>query len=99
VGRGPWAVAAYASPTWVSALAVSGRRPFHGHMSKSPREAVAPNAVLRGGPLDGEQRHVDSRAPIGIEVDEVRAVYRPTYRSDEEFETLAVWAFDRTETA
>lgn len=68
-------------------------------MSKASREAAAPNVVLRGGPLDGEQRHVASRAPIGIEVGEERAVYRPTAEHDSEFEMLAVWAFDRTETA
>jgi hypothetical protein len=68
-------------------------------MSKASREAVAPNAVLRGGPLDGEERHVDSRAPIGIEVNDQRAVYRPTNVIDDEFPTLTIWAFDRVETA
>jgi hypothetical protein len=68
-------------------------------MSHHSREAVTPNVVLRGGPLDGERRHVDSRAPIGIEVDEMRAVYRPTHEPDSEFDTLMVWVFDHTETA
>ena len=61
--------------------------------------AVTPNAVLRGGPLDGEQRHVESRAPIGVEIGEGRAVYRPTAELDAEFPALAVWAYDHTETA
>ncbi|WP_157436442.1 hypothetical protein [Actinospica robiniae] len=30
-----------------------------------------PNAVLRGGPLDGEQRHAETRAPIGIGVADI----------------------------
>jgi hypothetical protein len=58
-----------------------------------------PNVVLRGGPLDGEQRYVRSRAPIGIEIGEQRAVYRPTHETDSEFETLAVWVYDHAETA
>lgn len=53
-----------------------------------------PNVVLRGGPLDGEQRHIDSRAPISIEVGDERVVYRPTHETDTEFETLAVWVYD-----
>ncbi|MBR7832465.1 hypothetical protein KDL01_04305 [Actinospica durhamensis] len=66
---------------------------------RSGYAAVVPNVVLRGGPLDGEQRHVESRAPIGIEVDDHRAVYRPTAELDTEFPTLAVWVYDHAETA
>lgn len=57
-----------------------------------------PNVVLRGGPLDGEQRHVDSRGPIGIEVGPDRAIYRPTAELDTEYPTLAVWVYDHAET-
>ena len=58
-----------------------------------------PNVVLRGGPLDGEQRHINSRVPIGIEAGDERFIYRPTAELDTEHPTLAVWVFDRTETA
>jgi hypothetical protein len=62
-------------------------------------EAVAPNVVLRGGPLDGEQLHLATRIPITIEVGDERAVYRPTAELDTEFPTLAVWVYDHAETA
>jgi hypothetical protein len=55
---------------------------------------VDPNVVLRGGPLDGEQVHVEARTPISIEVGDQRCVYRPTAETDSEFETLAVWVYD-----
>lgn len=63
-------------------------------MSAHNPEPAKPNVVLRGGPLDGEQRHVDSRAPISIEVDGQRCIYRPTHETDTEFETLAIWVYD-----
>jgi hypothetical protein len=56
--------------------------------------AVAPNVVLRGGPLDGERLHLGSRRPISVEVKGERVVYRPTHELDSEYETLAVWVFD-----
>lgn len=62
-------------------------------------EALVPNVVLRGGPLDGEQLQLPDRVPVGIEVGDVRAVYRPTAELDSEFETLAVWVYDHGETA
>jgi hypothetical protein len=65
---------------------------------KSAGAAVQPNAVLRGGPLDGEQRHIDSRAAIGIEVGPDRVIYRPTAELDSEHPTLAVWVFDHAQT-
>jgi hypothetical protein len=63
-------------------------------MSVSRPEPAVPNAVLRGGPLDGGQRHIDSQAPISIEVGDKRVVYRPTIELDDEFPTLTIWVFD-----
>lgn len=54
-----------------------------------------PNVVLRGGPLDGEKRHVDSQAPINAEVGDELVVYRPSIELDNEFPTLTIWVFDR----
>ncbi len=69
-------------------------------MSEEPAFDLAePNAVLRGGPLDGEQLHLANRVPIRIEVGEDRCVYRPTAELDTEFPTLAIWAYDHAETA
>jgi hypothetical protein len=65
---------------------------------KSGYGAVQPNAVLRGGALDGEQRHIDSRATVGIEVGPDRVIYRPTAELDSEYPALAVWAYDHAET-
>jgi len=65
---------------------------------KSANGAVQPNAVLRGGPLDGEQRHIDTRGAIGIEAGPNRAIYRPTAELDSEYPALAVWAYDHAET-
>lgn len=58
-----------------------------------------PNVVLRGGPLDGELRHIGSRAPVGIEVGDERCVYRPTVELDEEYPSLPIWVFDHAEVA
>jgi len=59
---------------------------------------VEPNAVLRGGPLDGEKVHVGTWRPFEIEVGDERVVYRPTSELDNEFEALTIWVYDRTET-
>lgn len=63
-------------------------------MTTSRPEPAKPNVVLRGGPLDGEQRHIDSRAPISTEVGDERVVYRPSIELDDEFPTLTIWVFD-----
>jgi hypothetical protein len=65
-----------------------------GRMDDSEIMAVAPNVVLRGGPLDGERLHLGSRRPLRVEVGDERAIYRPTHELDSEFETLAVWVYD-----
>lgn len=57
--------------------------------------AVEPNAVLRGGPLDGDQVHLATRVAIGIELDGERFVYPPTAELDDEYPALAIWALDR----
>ncbi len=57
-------------------------------------EPAEPNVVLRGGPLDGEQRHIDSRAPISTEVGDERVVYRPSIELDDEYPRLTIWVFD-----
>lgn len=67
-------------------------------MSVSRPAPAEPNVVLRGGPLDGEQRHIDSRGAIGIEVGPDRVTYRPTAELDSEYPTLAVWVYDHAET-
>jgi hypothetical protein len=84
-----------AAPTWPTQVAAGRLSSFHGRMSESSHlHAVRPNVVLRGGPLDGEQVHVDGRQPIGIEVGDARVVYRPSIELDGEFPTLTIWVFD-----
>lgn len=63
-------------------------------MSASSFEPVEPNVVLRGGPLDGERMHLDSRAPISAEVGDEQVIYRPSTELDEEFPALTIWVFD-----
>lgn len=79
----------------------AGRFPaFDGRVNEPrPLRSVEPNAVLRGGPLDGEQVTVGGYRTIGIQLDGERAVYRPTSELDTEFPTLAVWVWDHTEQA
>jgi hypothetical protein len=66
-------------------------------VSTSGVEAVEPNVVLRGGPLDGDQLHLASRVAVGIEVEGERFVYRPTAETDDEYPTLTIWVLDRVE--
>lgn len=58
---------------------------------------VDANVVLRGGPLDGDQVHLGSRASIGIEVEGERFVYWPTADLDDEYPTLTIWVLDHVE--
>jgi hypothetical protein len=62
-------------------------------------EQAEPNAVLRGGPLDGVRIHTDDPAPVAYEVGEERCVYRPTSETDAEYPALMLLVFDHAETA
>lgn len=53
---------------------------------------------MRGGPLGGDQRHIRSRTPIGIEAGPDGAIHPPTAEHDSQYPTLAVRAFDHSET-
>ena len=62
---------------------------------QSPRPD-APNAVLRGGPFDGEQVHVTAPVPVVRFAGLVRHVYEPTADHDEEFPALIVYVHEYT---
>jgi hypothetical protein len=64
---------------------------------EQPTDEPEPNIVLRGGPFDGRRMHADSLAPISLQVEGERFVYRPTSDLDTEFPTLAMWVFEHTE--
>jgi hypothetical protein len=52
------------------------------------------NAVLRGGPLDGETIRVSTqRAPIAREIDGKVYYYAPTGEVDDEFPTFVIFAY------
>lgn len=56
-----------------------------------------PNAVLRGGPLDGGLIRVRDWVPVSFDVDHERYVYRPTDELDHEHWTLRVYLIDHIE--
>ena len=53
-----------------------------------------PNAVLRGGPLDGTLIRVHDQVPVSFDLDNERYVYRPTGELDTEHWTLGVYLID-----
>ena len=55
-----------------------------------------PNAILRGGPFDGEQVRVTASVPVVRVKGLVRHVYEPTGRLDDEFPALTVYAHEHT---
>jgi hypothetical protein len=58
------------------------------------QEREPPNAILRGGPLDGETVTVRTmRAGIEREVDGQIYTYVPTPEMDDEFPTMAVFIY------
>lgn len=59
-------------------------------------EVGRPNAVLRGGPFDGEQVRVAAQAPLVRFAGKVRHVYRPTSELDTEYPTLVVYVHEHT---
>ena len=58
-----------------------------------------PNAVLRGGPLDGGRTHVHNWVPVDFHVGDQRCFYRPTGQLDTQYPTLSVYVFDHAEPA
>jgi hypothetical protein len=68
-------------------------------MSEEPALAdhPNPNAVLRGGPLDGTLIRFHDRAPVSFDVGNERYVYRPTDELDAEHWTLSVYVIDHIE--
>lgn len=56
-----------------------------------------PNAVLRGGQLDGIRVYADPRKPITLKGGELLFVYRPLGEMDGEYPTLAVYVYSHTE--
>lgn len=59
-------------------------------------EAAEPNAVLRGGPFDGEQIHVTAQARLVRFAGKVRHIYKPTSELDTEYPTLVVFVHEHT---
>ncbi|MBR7838037.1 hypothetical protein KDL01_32490 [Actinospica durhamensis] len=68
-------------------------------MSEEPALAdhPNPNAVLRGGPLDGSLIRVHDWTPVSFAVDNELYVYRPTDELDDEHWTLRVYVIDHIE--
>ena len=63
-------------------------------MATDQRGNASPNAVLRGGPLDGETAHVTAmHAPIEREVDGQVHEYAPTSETDDEFPPCIVFIY------
>jgi hypothetical protein len=56
-----------------------------------------PNAVLRGGQLDGIRVKADPRKPITLKGGELLFVYRPLGEQDSEYPNLAVYVYSHTE--
>ena len=59
--------------------------------------ADTPNAVLRGGPLDGTLITGDLRLYYVEGPDGTMLVYVPTSELDDEHSTLLIYVFDRAE--
>ena len=59
--------------------------------------AETPNAVLRGGPLDGTMITGDLRIYYVPSDDGHMLVYLPTSELDDEYPTLLKYVFDRAE--
>ena len=55
-----------------------------------------PNAVLRGGPFEGERVRVAAPVPVVRIRGLVRHVYEPTDRRDDEFPALVVYVHRHT---
>lgn len=55
------------------------------------RDDPDPNAVLRGGPFDGERLRIDNWASITLEYSGRTFLYRPTGETDSEYGHLAVY--------
>lgn len=70
---------------------------FHGRVSEQSPLPRAPNAVLRGGPLDGGRIRVEHITPYVDQVEAQRVYYRATAEIDDEHPTLIVFAFDHAE--
>lgn len=88
----------------IAHVADTGSRPaapngFNRPVSEQPwlLEHSEPNAVLRGGPLDGSRIHVDRQVPLIYQAGDQRVTYRPTAELDTEFPALTVWVFDHAE--
>jgi hypothetical protein len=67
------------------------------HLDAVEREE--PNAVLRGGPLDGIRVRVHAWAPITLDAGDLAFVYRSLGKTDSEYPSLSVYVFDHAETA
>lgn len=86
------------SPAWPSGLAPDLAGLFDGVMSEDRfAHHPEPNAVLRGGQLDGIRVKADSPKPITLKGGELLFVYRPIGEMDNEYPTLAVYVFSHTE--
>lgn len=71
-------------------------------MSEHPQPTghEKPNAVLRGGPLDGRATHVHPGwPPISVRSGDQECHYRPAGEMDTQYPTLAVYVFDHAEPA
>ncbi|MBR7837085.1 hypothetical protein KDL01_27660 [Actinospica durhamensis] len=63
---------------------------------RQPSDAPAPNAVLRGGPFDGELIHVTTQVPVVRHAGKVRHVYQSTQELDQEYPTLVIYVHKHT---
>ncbi|WP_034263496.1 hypothetical protein [Actinospica robiniae] len=61
-----------------------------------PSPEDAPNAILRGGPFEGERVRVTAPVPVVRIRGLVRHVYEPTDQPDDEFPALVVYLHRHT---
>jgi hypothetical protein len=91
-----------ASPAWQDPNAATTRTGAHAAAWQPPMLLDGPmdgqaNAVLRGGPFDGNVIHTDRLTEVTRIIDNTVHVYRPTVEIDDQYPTLRVFVHDRTE--
>jgi len=55
------------------------------------------NAVLRGGPFDGDLVEANPRSEVARTEHGTMYIYRPTAEADDEYPTMVKFVLDRTE--
>ena len=93
-----------ASPAWQDPYPADTRTGAYSAALQPPMLLDGPmdgqaNAVLRGGPFDGNVIDTDPLTEVTRIIDNTVHIYRPTVEIDDEYPTLRVFVHDRTEPA